>query len=152
MSTIKKILLNKSKDLWSIEPKETVYKALKIMAKKDIGALLVIDKDNLVGIFTERDYARNVILKGKSSKDTTIEELMTRKVITVTPENSIDECMALMQATKCRHMPVIEKKQLIAVVTMRDIMNELLRKKDITIKDLEHYITGSDYLDVSDNP
>ncbi len=145
MLSIENILLKKNKDLYSIGPKETAYKALEIMAEKDIGALLVIDKGEMVGIFTERDYARKVILRGKSSKDTMVEELMTRRVITITPENSFDECMALMKAAKCRHMPVFENKQLIAMLTMRDLMDALISEKDITIHDLERYITGSDY-------
>ena len=151
MLTIEKILRNKSADLWHIAPQKTAYEALEIMADKDIGAVLVIDKDGLVGIFTERDYARKVILKGKSSKDTTVDELMTRKVITVTPENSVDECMALMKSANCRHMPVMDKnkKQIIGMITMRDIMNELIIEKDIEIKDLEHYIYDTHYLDIS---
>ncbi|MDH4027400.1 MAG: CBS domain-containing protein, partial [Nitrospirota bacterium] len=133
MLTIEKILRKKNMKLWSIGPNETAYKALEIMADKDIGSLLVIDKGELVGIFTERDYSRKVILKGKSSKDTKVEDLMTRKVITVKPENTIDECMALMKAANCRHMPVFEKGRLVAIVTMRDIMNELISEKDILI-------------------
>ncbi len=151
MLSIKRILQKKNNDLWTIGPKELAYKALEIMAEKDIGALLIIDKDELVGIFTERDYARKVILKGKSSIDTTVEELMTRKVFTVTTETSIDECMALMKAAQCRHMPVFEKKQIIAMVTMRDVMNELISEKEIKIRDLEHYIHGSAYVDIANN-
>ena len=151
MLTIEKILRSKSTDLWHIAPQKTAYEALEVMADKDIGAVLVIDKDHLVGIFTERDYARKVILKGKSSKDTTVDELMTRKVITVTPGNSVDECMALMKSANCRHMPVMDKdkKRIIGMITMRDIMNELLIEKDIEISDLQHYIYDSQYLDVS---
>ena len=152
MLTIEKILRKKNMKLWSIGPKETAYKALEIMAEKDIGSLLVIDKGELVGIFTERDYSRKVILKGKSSKDTKVEDLMTRKVITVKPENTIDECMAIMKAANCRHMPVFEKGRLVAIVTMRDIMNELISEKDILISDLKHYIHGSSFIEVSNSP
>ena len=151
MLTIEKILRKKNMKLWSIGPNETAYKALEIMADKDIGSLLVIDKGELVGIFTERDYSRKVILKGKSSKDTKVEDLMTRKVITVKPENTIDECMALMKAANCRHMPVFEKGRLVAIVTMRDIMNELISEKDILISDLKHYIHGSSFLEISNS-
>lgn len=142
MLYVENILSNKNMDLWSVEPKETAYKALEIMAKKDIGSLLVIDKGKLVGIFTERDYARKVILRGNFSKKTTVEELMTRNVITVTPETSFNECMALMKVKKCRHMPVYENKQLIAMLTMRDLMDELINEKDLTIHILHQYIYG----------
>lgn len=152
MLTIRKVLQKKNNDLWSIGPTETAYQALDIMASRDISALLVVDRGELVGIFTERDYARKVILKGKSSKETTVEDLMTSKVYTVTPESTVEECMALMKAVKCRHMPVFENKKLVAMVTMRDIMNEILSEKDIAIRDLEHYIHGTDYLEASDNP
>lgn len=152
MLSVEKILQNKKQGLWSIGPKESAYKALEIMAEKDIGALLVMDKDVLVGIFTERDYSRKVILRGKYSKETSVDDLMTRKVLTVTPETSVDECMALMKAANCRHMPVFDKNQIVGMVTMRDVMNELISEKDILIQDLEHYIYESNYLDVSHNP
>ena len=152
MMTIDKILQKKSKDLWNLSPGESAYKALEMMADKDIGAILVYEKDELAGIFTERDYARKVILKGKSSKETTVGELMTTKVITVTPETSIDQCMALMKAAKCRHMPVMEKSKVVGMVTARDILNELIMQKDVTISDLEHYIYESHYTDISHNP
>lgn len=152
MLTIGNVLQKKSKDIWSVGPKDTVYHALEKMAEKDIGSLIVIDNGELVGIFTERDYSRKVILKGKSSKETTVDELMTRKVYTVTPENTVDECMALMKAAKCRHMPIFDQKKLIAMLTMRDLMNAILEEKDVVIRDLERFIHGTEYLEVSNNP
>ena len=152
MLTIGKIIGKKHTKLWSIGPEETAYRALEIMAEKDIGSLLVMEKQKLAGIFTERDYSRKVILKGKSSKDTKVKELMTSRVITVRPEHTVDECMAVMKAANCRHMPVFDQGNLVALVTMRDIMNALINEKDIMISDLEHYIHGSEYLDVANIP
>lgn len=145
MLSIENILRKKKKDLWSIGPKETAYKALEIMAEKDIGALLVIDKGELVGIFTERDYSRKVILKGKSSKETSVGELMTTTVYSIAPNKSIEECMAIMSASHSRHMPVIEDDTLIGVVSLGDIVNSIITKQKIEIQDLKNYIAGGEY-------
>jgi CBS domain-containing protein len=106
--TIGQLLEAKGKDIWSISPHVTVFEALRIMAKKDIGALLVIDQEKLVGIFSERDYVQKVILKGKSSKKTNVGELMTTDVFYIGPKNTLNECMAVMTANHIRHMPVLE--------------------------------------------
>ncbi len=152
MLKVKDVLTSKSKDIWSIGSNETAYKALEIMAEKDIGALLVIDKEQLVGIFSERDYARKVTLKGKSSKETRVGDLMTREVYSITLDKSVDECLALMTATHIRHMPVFENNHLTGLVTIGDIVNAIMTDQKIKIHDLEKYITGSEFVAVDDNP
>ena len=139
------VLKTKASDIWSITSRETVYKALEIMASKDIGALMVIDEGQLVGIFSERDYARKVILKGKSSKETIVGKLMTTPVFSIGPEKSIEECMALMTATRSRHMPVMEAGKLVGVVSMGDVVNAIITKQKIEIDDLKNYVTSSGY-------
>jgi CBS domain-containing protein len=152
MLKVQDVLRSKSKDIWSIGSRETTYKALEMLADKDIGALMVIDEGKFAGIFSERDYARKVILKGKSSRETSVGELMTREVYSITPDKTVEECMALMTAIHCRHMPVFENNQLIGVVTIGDIVNAIINDQQIKIQDLEKYITGSEYVAVEDNP
>lgn len=152
MLKVKDVLKMKGNDIWSIGPDETVYKALEMMAGKDIGALLVIDKGRVVGIFSERDYARKVILKGKSARGTTVGELMTKELYSITSDKSVEECMALMTAAHCRHMPVYENNQLAGIVTIGNVVNTIIAEQKIAIKDLENYIKGSGYVDVSNNP
>lgn len=142
MSTIRKLLDIKGSDIWSINPKASVYEALQIMAEKDVGALPVIEKGKLVGIFSERDYARKVILKGRFSKDTSVHELMTRKILYITPEKTIHECMALMATKGIRHLPVLENNQLIGFITIKDVAKRIISEQEITIHELENYITG----------
>jgi CBS domain-containing protein len=132
---------HKGDDVWSIAPQATAFKALQIMAEKDIGALLVIDNGRVVGIFSERYYARKVILKGKSSKETSIGELMTKQVYHITPEKIVKECMSLMTTTRSRHMPVFENNKLIGVVSIGDVVNSIISDLKITIHDLKNYIT-----------
>jgi len=148
MLKIKDVLKMKGNDIWSIGPDETVYKALEIMAEKDIGALLVIDNGQVVGIFSERDYARKVTLKGKSSRETTVGELMTKELYSITSDKSVEECMALMTAAHCRHMPVYENNKLSGIVTIGNIVNTIIAEQKINIIDLENYIKGSGYTDV----
>jgi len=152
MLRVKDVLESKSKDIWSVSPKETAYNALKILAEKGIGALMVIEDEKLVGIFSERDYARKVILKGKSSRETLVGELMTTEVYSISPDKSVEECLALLTAIHCRHLPVFAHNKLIGVVTTGDIANAIITEQKINIHDLENYITGSEYLDVEDNP
>lgn len=151
MLTIRQVLKSKDNTIWSIGSKATIYEALNVMAEKDIGALLVIDDEKLVGIFSERDYARKVILKGRSSKETSIEELMTRDIYSITPDKTVEECMALMTLARCRHTPVMENDQLIGLVTIGDIVNATITEKQITIDDLKKYIIGSEYVKGADN-
>jgi CBS domain-containing protein len=136
------VIKKKGNDIHSISSREMAYTALEIMAEKDIGALMVIDDGELVGIFSERDYARKVILRGKSSKDTTVGELMTTPVFSIHPKKSIEECMALMTAARSRHVPVIESVKLIGVISMGDIVHELIIAQKIAAEDLNKYIAG----------
>jgi CBS domain-containing protein len=143
MNTIGQLLESKGKDIWTIAPNATVFEGLRIMAKRNVGALLVIDKDNLIGIFSERDYARKVILEGKSSKDTAVGELMTKEVYYIDPKNTLQESMAVMTARHIRHMPVLDKDRLVGMVTLGDVVKQIIAEQEFTIRELEKYISGS---------
>ena len=140
--TIAVILNNKSRDIWSVDPESTVYDAIALMAEKSIGALLVVDHARLVGIISERDYARKVILQGRSSKDTRVEEVMTHSVITVSPEHTVDECMRIMTHHRIRHLPVLERDRLVGVLSIGDLVNAIISRQAQTIDHLHGYITG----------
>lgn len=143
MKSINHILQEKGAAIWSVSPDSLVYDALKLMADKGVGALLVFDAGKkLVGIISERDYARKVILKGKSSLDTPVKEIMTQKVICIRPENTVEECMALMTEKHIRHLPVVSGEQIIGVVSIGDLVKATIDEKDFIIKQLENYITG----------
>ena len=142
MSTVRQVLQSKSSEVWSVVPKATVFDALRIMAEKDIGGVLVIRDRELVEIFSERDYARKVILEGKASKDTPVSEIMTKSVLYVTTETTIEECMALMTAKHVRHLPVLENDQLVGIVTIGDVVKKIISEQRFTIHQLEKYITG----------
>ena len=139
--SIGQLLKAKGKDIWSINPQATAYEALQLMSEKNVGALLVIDKGKLVGLFSERDYARKVILKGKSSKGTSVAELMSIGLFTIEPKNTIIECMELMTAKRIRHVPVMENEKLIGIVTIGDVVNEIILNQEYIIKNLEQYIS-----------
>jgi CBS domain-containing protein len=143
MHNIDTLLKDKGQEIWSIGPQETAFKALETMAQRNVGALLVIDKGKLIGIFSERDYARKVILKGKSSKETTVGELMTPNVFYASPDNTLQETMALMTAKHIRHMPVLKDDRLIGMVTLGDVVKQIISEQKFTIKELEKYISGS---------
>ena len=143
MITVKQILTGKSGDVLTISPQESIYRALEIMAKKDIGALVVVENEKVVGLFSEREYARNIALKGKSSKVTTVSELMNSKVCYVRPEQTIDECMVLFTQKRTRHLPVLDEEKLIGIVSIGDAVKQYIADKELTIKQLESYITGS---------
>jgi CBS domain-containing protein len=142
MRTVSDILKAKGKGIWSISPHATVFEALKILADKDIGALLVVVEEKLVGIFSERDYARKVILKGKSSKETSVGELMTKEVLYVIPTENIKNCMALMTAKRVRHLPVLENDRVLGIVTIGDVVSQVISEQEFTIQKLEKYIYG----------
>jgi CBS domain-containing protein len=142
MLRIRDVLKTKGSDIWSVSSKVTVYKALEVMAEKNVGALLVVEDEKLVGIFSERDYARKVVLKGKHAQDILLEELMTKEVYSVTPSETVEECMAVMTAAHCRHMPVYEDKKLVGVVSIGDIVNATIIEHKVKIRDLEKYIAG----------
>ena len=139
--TVGQVLNTKGHEFWSIAPHETAYHALEVMADKDVGALLVMENGKLVGMFSERDYARKVILKGKSSKSTTVRELMTSQPICMGPEQSINECMAVMTSNHIRHVPVMDCGIIKGVVSIGDVVNAIISEQEITIQELESYIT-----------
>ena len=143
MNTVRRVLQAKPESVWTIRSEATAYEALRVMADKDIGALLVRSiEGKLVGVFSERDYARKVILKGRSSKDTLVSELMTDLVYYVSPEHTINYCMAIMTAKRIRHLPVIDEGALMGVITIGDVVNSMISEQNTTIRDLENYITG----------
>ena len=145
MAKVSDILRNKGEQVWFTRPDATVLDALELMAEKNIGAVLVMDGDALVGIMSERDYARKVILLGKSSKDTLVSEIMTPRVLCVRADQSVDECMALLTQKSIRHLPVLgEDDRVIGVVSIGDVGKAIIAGHEFTIAQLEHYITGSD--------
>ncbi|HSB69887.1 MAG TPA: CBS domain-containing protein [Candidatus Methylomirabilis sp.] len=143
MKTVQQILRQKGSAFWSVTPETMVYNALKLMAEKDVGALLVLEGIRLVGIISERDYARKVILKGKSSLDTPVREIMTRRVLWVRPDQTVEECMALVTEKRIRHLPVVVDDEVVGVVSIGDLVKASIDEKDFLIKQLENYITGS---------
>jgi CBS domain-containing protein len=140
MKTVEQLLQGKTKGLCTVGPGTPVFEALKQMAEKDIGALLVVENGRLTGILSERDYARKVILRGKSSHDTPVKEIMTERVVCVQPTNTVDECMALMTDKRIRHLPVLDNDQLVGVLSIGDLVKETISDQEFTIKQLESYI------------
>ncbi len=143
--TVEQVLRLKGNDFFSISPDSTAYEALEIMAEKNIGALLVLEEKKLVGVFSERDYARKVILKGKSSKSTTVRELMSTPPICGCPELTIRDCMALMTDKHIRHLPIIEQGAIMGLVSLGDVVKMVVSEQDSLIQTLENYVTGTDY-------
>jgi CBS domain-containing protein len=143
MGKVRNILERKRPDIFSISPDDTVYDALELMVDKNVGALLVLEDQQLIGIFTERDYARKVILKGKASKETLIREIMVETPITVSPENTIEECMQLMTNKFIRHLPVTSLGAVIGVISIGDVVKFIIEEQKFIIENLEHYITGT---------
>ena len=144
METVAELLRHKGSDVVTVLPDTSVFDALKIMERKNIGAVLVVDEDGEVaGIMTERDYARKVILVGKSSKETPVAEIMTKKVVYVGPDNTVDEAMALMTDKRCRHLPVLDAGKVCGMVSIGDVVRAVIHEKNIVIDQLEHYIAGS---------
>ena len=141
--SIAQILKLKGSDVWSIGPEDKVYDALVLMAEKGVGALVVIDEEKVVGIFTERDYARKVILEGRSSLKTVVQKIMSTKILYITPDMSVEEGLALMADKRCRHLPVFEDKELVGMISIGDLVNAYVAEKDFMINQLEHYIHGS---------
>ena len=129
-----------SNTLWTLSPDNTVFEALHILAQEDVGALMVIEHGKLVGIFSERDYTRKIALAGKASKDTLVKEIMTSKVMTVSPKTDVRECMALMASNKFRHLPVVEGGTVMGIISMRDIMHDIISGHEETISQLQNYI------------
>ena len=142
MKLVSELLRAKEREIWSVRPDSSVLEALNLMADKNVGALLVFEEEKLVGIFSERDYARKVILKGKASKDTTVKEIMSSKVLYVKPEQTVEDCMELMTDKRIRHLPVLEEDQVIGVISIGDVVKAIISDKDFMIHQLESYITG----------
>lgn len=140
--TVALILKHKGSAVHCISPHATVYEALEKLAEKNVGALVVMDGSDLVGILSERDYVRKVILKGFSSRDLKVSEIMTSRPITVSPKATIDECMQRMTDKRCRHLPVVDEGRLAGIVSIGDLVNWILTVQDQTIHQLEGYITG----------
>ncbi len=140
--TIREILAAKGSVVWTISPNATVYEAIQLMADKNVGALVVTEGDKLVGIISERDYTRKVILKGRSSRDTPVRDILSREVIYVTPEHSVDECLRLMTHHRVRHLPVLEGGRLVGIVSIGDLVNWVISAQSTTIHQLQTYITG----------
>ena len=143
MGTVSNILRTKGNITFSITPDTRVYNALEVMVEKNVSALLITENGKLVGIFTERDYARKVILKGKASKETEIGEIMTKDPITVSPDSTIDDCMRIMTNKFIRHLPVVEEDNLIGIISIGDVVKFIIEEQQFIIRNMEHYITGS---------
>ena len=142
MTKVKLILDSKGSGVWSVHPDDTVLDAIKLLALKDIGALIVIENDKPVGIFTERDYARKVYLRGKSSLDTAVREIMVSPVICVSPDQSVNECLALMSEKHFRHLPVVVDERLVGMVSIGDLVKSVIDDQKFEIEQLEHFVHG----------
>lgn len=143
--TIGQVLKRKGHGYWAVPPDATVYEALELMAEREIGGLPVVEHGKLVGIFTERDYARKVILMGRSSRTTSVRELMTPSPVCAGPDLTLRGAMAVMQEHRIRHLPVLQEGMLIGLVTIRDIVDTIISMQDEEIAELENYIAGTDY-------
>jgi CBS domain-containing protein len=143
VKTVGMLLEEKGRELFSVAPATPVFAALELMAEKNCGALLVIDDaSGLVGMFSERDYARKIILKGKASKDTPVREIMTSDVVCIDTGRSLDECMALMTGKRIRHLPVLEQGKLAGVISIGDVVKSVISEQEFIIEQLQSYITG----------
>ena len=139
---IGEILANKGPELWSISPDATVFEAIEAMADKNIGALLVLKEQELIGVITERDYTRKVALKGKSSRQTKVREIIVTPPVAATPSHTVEQCMKLMTLNRVRHLPVLERDKVVGIVSIGDLVNWIITAQSVTIHQLETYITG----------
>jgi CBS domain-containing protein len=142
MPIVNDLLQTKGHSVWTVSPEATVYEALEIMAAKDVGALVVLEESRVAGIFSERDYARKVILRGRASRDTPVSEIMTAKVLYVRPDQTVNDCMALMTRYHIRHLPVLEGGELIGLISIGDVVKAIISEQEFMIEQLENYITG----------
>ena len=139
---IREILNSKGGSVWSIQPEATVFQAIQMMADKNVGALLVTKGEKLVGIISERDYTRKVALMGRSSKDTSVKDILSGRVVTASPDHTIEDCMKLMTEHRVRHLPVLEGNRILGVVSIGDLVNRIISAQNSAIEQLETYITG----------
>jgi len=142
MRPILELLKRRPPGNWSLNPQDSVFDALQTLADHNVGALMVLDNGKLVGVFSERDYTRKIALAGKSSKDTKVRDIMTAHVITVSPQVRTRDCLALMSQKKIRHLPVVDGETVVGMISIRDIMNDIIVDHEMTISHLEHYITS----------
>lgn len=143
MTTVSQLLQNKGQNVWSVSPDDSVYKALELMADKNIGALLVLDGETPAGIFSERDYARKIILYGKASRETPVKDIMTTRVVYIRPEQTIEDCMALMTDKRIRHLPVLKDDKIVGVISIGDVVKSIIANQQFVIEQLENYISGT---------
>jgi len=139
---ISSVLIHKTSALHTIAPEATVFEAIKLMAEKNIGSLLVMSSGKLAGIFTERDYTRKIALQGKTSKDTRVWEIIPREIVTVTPDDSVEDCMRLMTENRVRHLPVVEGTNVVGIVSIGDLVNWIISTQNAHIEQMEQYISG----------
>jgi CBS domain-containing protein len=140
--SINEILDHKGGTVWTIAPDATVFEAIQMMSEKNIGALLVTERDKLVGVISERDYTRKVALKGKSSKESKVREILSDRILSVTPRHTIEECMRLMTENRVRHLPVLDAEKITGVISIGDLVNWIISAQSTTIRQLETYISG----------
>lgn len=143
METLRQLLSSKGNEIWSVGPDASVFDAIGIMAEKGIGALVVLDGEKLVGIVSERDYARKVVLKERASKQTPVGDIMTKDVLYARPDHTVEECLALMTEKRIRHLPVLDGDKLIGMVSIGDLVKAIIAEQKHVIEQLEHYISGS---------
>ena len=139
---ISSVLVHKTSALWSVAPEASVYDAIKLMAEKNIGSLLVMSGPKLAGVFTERDYTRKVALQGKTSKETRVGEIIPHEVVTVTPDDSVEECMRLMTEKRVRHLPIVEDTTVVGIISIGDLVNWIISTQNAHIEQMEQYIAG----------
>lgn len=142
LDTARSVLDQKGYDVWSVAPDATVYEAVQLMAEKNIGAVLVMENDRLIGMLSERDYTRKIVLKGKTSRKTQVRDIMGSPVITITPAQTIEECMRLMTDKRVRHLPVIEEGKVIGILSIGNLVNWIITAQNATIDQMERYIAG----------
>ena len=141
-ATVDHILHHKGRQVWTVSPDMTVYDAIRSLAERNVGALLVTDGDRLVGIFSERDYTRKIILKGRSSKETKVGEIVSSPVQTVTPEETVEDCMRLMTEHRIRHLPVVQGGKVLGVISIGDLVNWIISAQKVAIEQMQSYISG----------
>jgi CBS domain-containing protein len=146
MKTVRQLLNEKGNQVWSVSPGTPIFEALHLMAEKDIGALLVLDGEKIVGIFTERDYARKVILLGRTSKSTPVKEIMATPVVTAAPKQTILQCLAVMSRKRIRYLPVVDGTRLVGILSIGDVVQSIIAEQESALQQLEEIVMGKDLL------